>query len=106
MCENETAPQGFISLMDYFKTKFKLAILKAYPDLPDAPVVITVSTQSKFNDYQCNSAMAVSKLLKEKNINVNPRAVGVKIAEQITPCTVISKVDVAGAGFINIFLNR
>lgn len=106
MCGNEKTPQGFVSLMDYFKEKFKLAILRAYPELPDAPVVITVSTQSKFNDYQCNSAMPVSKLLKERNINANPRAVGEKIAAQITPCTVISKVDVAGAGFINIFLNR
>lgn len=92
--------------MDYLRTKFKRAIIKAFPGLPDAPVVITVSTQSKFNDYQCNSAMPVSKLLKENGINSNPRAVGVKIAEQINPCIVISKVDVAGAGFINIFLNR
>lgn len=92
--------------MDYLKSKFKNAILRAYPNLPDAPVVITVSTQSKFNDYQCNSAMPVSKLLQDHGTKTNPRSVGVKIAEQITPCTVISKVDVAGAGFINIFLNR
>lgn len=106
LCNAEIDPTGLVSLMDYLKSKFRNAILKAYPNLSEAPVVITVSTNSKFNDYQCNSAMPVSKMLKENGVNKNPRAVGIEIAEHITPCTVIDKVDVAGAGFINIFLNR
>lgn len=106
MCGDTETPEGLISVMDYLKEKFKKAILKAYPNLPDVPVVITVSNNSKFNDYQCNSAMPVSKTLKETGVDTNPRAVGMKIAAEIAPCSVISKVDVAGAGFINIFLNR
>lgn len=41
-------------------------ITKAYPDVVDPPVIITLSNNSKFGDYQCNSAMPLSKLLASK----------------------------------------
>ena len=45
---------------------FEVAIKNAFPDLPDAPVVVTVSSNPKFGDYQCNSAMPIAQLLKAK----------------------------------------
>lgn len=46
---------------------FDDAIRKAFPDLVDPPVVIALSGNNpKFGDYQCNSAMPISNVLKEK----------------------------------------
>lgn len=42
---------------------FLEAIKKSYPDIPDPPVVISASGNPKFGDYQCNSAMSLSKQL-------------------------------------------
>lgn len=47
---------------------FEVAVQQAYPDLPDAPIVVTVSGNSKFGDYQCNSAMPIAQLLKAKGL--------------------------------------
>lgn len=41
---------------------FTMAIATAYPALEGAPTVITPSTQEKFGDYQCNSAMTISSV--------------------------------------------
>lgn len=43
-----------------------MAISKAFPDLPEAPVVIALSGNNpKFGDYQCNSAMQISNAYKQ-----------------------------------------
>ena len=38
---------------------FTFAIAAAYPALEGATTVVTPSTQAKFGDYQCNSAMTL-----------------------------------------------
>lgn len=43
---------------------FTKAVHKAYPDIPDPPVPLTLSTQEMFGDYQCNAAMPLVGLLK------------------------------------------
>lgn len=45
---------------------FSHAINAAFPDLPDAPVVIALAGNNpKFGDYQCNSAMPIANLYKQ-----------------------------------------
>ena len=39
---------------------FEYAIKTAFPDIPDPPINVTVSTKIEFGDYQCNSAMAIA----------------------------------------------
>lgn len=47
-------------ILDQLEAVFRKAISSAYPDMENPPVMITPSTQEKFGDYQCNSAMALS----------------------------------------------
>ncbi|KAK9875778.1 hypothetical protein WA026_009570 [Henosepilachna vigintioctopunctata] len=86
---------------------FGTAVKSAFPNLPDAPVVITLSGNNvKFGDYQCNSAMPISNMLKQSGTKVAPRDVANEILKHLPSHQLIEKLDVAGPGFINIFLNR
>lgn len=93
-----------ISILSYLNDVFTQAISDAYPNLMNAPTVITESKKSSFGDYQCNSAMAICQLLKAQNIKASPRDVATKIMEHAAVSPIISKMDIAGAGFVNIFL--
>lgn len=66
----------------------------------DVSPEITPSTQPQFGHYQCNNALKLAKELKK-----NPREVAQKIIDAWKPDpTMISKMEIAGPGFINIFL--
>jgi arginyl-tRNA synthetase len=66
----------------------------------DAAPEITPSTQPQFGHYQCNNALKLAKELKK-----NPREVAQKIIDAWKPdSSMISKMEIAGPGFINIFL--
>ena len=61
---------------------------------------ITPSTQPQFGHYQCNNALKLAKELKK-----NPREVAQQIINAWNPDpAMISKMEIAGPGFINIFL--
>lgn len=65
---------------------------------------ITESTQPQFGHYQCNSALKIAKILKS-----NPRQIAKQIVDVVdlydqAGHRMIEKIEVAGAGFINIFL--
>ncbi|PFX13275.1 Arginine--tRNA ligase, cytoplasmic [Stylophora pistillata] len=85
---------------------FKKAIAQTFPDLPDAPVMVQASQGEKFGDYQCNSAMAINQILKSKGINSNPRQIAAAILANVPQNDLMQKVEVAGAGFINISLSH
>ncbi|HIC77729.1 MAG TPA: arginine--tRNA ligase, partial [Sulfurovum sp.] len=54
-----------------------------------------------FGDYQYNGVMKLAKILKK-----NPREIATTVAQHINTTGMISKVEVAGPGFINIWLNN
>ncbi|CAI9725457.1 arginine--tRNA ligase, cytoplasmic [Octopus vulgaris] len=86
---------------------FALAIQDAYPDLgSEAPVMLTPTNKPNFGDYQCNSAMSICQLLKSKGVKVNPREVAQNILNHLQKTEYIEKTDIAGPGFINIFLAK
>ena len=64
------------------------------------PVEITVTTNENFGDYQCNFAMINSKIIGD-----NPRKIAEKIKNNFSYGDVVEKLEVAGPGFINIFLS-
>ncbi|KAG6451380.1 hypothetical protein O3G_MSEX007104 [Manduca sexta] len=102
-----TSVEGNICVVNELKNIFEHSITSAYPDLVDPPVVITLSGNNpKFGDYQCNSAMAISQLLKAKNIKSSPREVANNILNKTAPSPIIERIEVAGAGFLNIFLSK
>lgn len=41
---------------------FEVAITTAFPGVSNPPVVLAPAQNPKFGDYQCNSAMALSKV--------------------------------------------
>ena len=66
------------------------------------PIEVTRSTQEHFGHYQFNSALKLAKLLQQ-----NPRQIAEKIIETARSFNdpLIQQLQVAGAGFINIWLN-
>lgn len=90
------------SLISTLYQEFLNATQKAFPELTTSEIEsltnITPSTQEKFGHYQCNSAMKLTKLAKQP-----PR----KIAEALIACLdfpkgMVSHLEIAGPGFINI----
>ncbi|CAK1587144.1 unnamed protein product [Parnassius mnemosyne] len=99
--------EGTVCILDELKNVFEIAITSAYPDLDDPPLVITLSGNNpKFGDYQCNSAMPISQLLKAKNVKTNPREVANNILNKMPLSPLIERIEVAGAGFLNIYLHK
>ncbi|XP_014371227.2 arginine--tRNA ligase, cytoplasmic [Papilio machaon] len=99
--------EGNICLLDELKNIFEIAITSAYPNLVDPPIVLTLSGNNpKFGDYQCNSAMPISHLLKSMNVSTNPREVANNILNKTPTSPLIERIEVAGAGFLNIYLNK
>jgi len=92
------------SIVDLLTDLFSDAVSQAYPDLPDAPCPVTAS--AKQGDYQFNGAMPIAGLLKAQGVKVPPREVAQKIVAQVEASEVVEKLEVAGPGFVNIFLKK
>jgi len=67
-------------------------------DQPQAHVIH--ATRPEFGDYQANGVMAVAK--REKT---NPRELATRVVASLDPGDIIARAEVAGPGFINLFLN-
>ena len=63
-------------------------------------IVISDATKPEFGDYQYNGVMKLAKQLKK-----NPREIAMNVMEHIDATGMVAKVEVAGPGFINIWLN-
>ncbi|XP_032995734.1 arginine--tRNA ligase, cytoplasmic [Lacerta agilis] len=99
--------KGMININSCLQDIFGVAIKAAYPDLENPPLLVTPSQQSKFGDYQCNSAMSITQiLLKTKEQKVSPRDIADKIARNIPDNECIAKIEIAGPGFINVHLKK
>lgn len=94
------------SIVGILKQLFTEAVHKAYPDLLDIPITITETSIAKFGDYQFNSSMVISQKLGQRGIKTPPRDVAKVILDNIPPCEKIEKVEVAGPGYVNVFLNK
>ena len=75
------------------------ALLDANIEAKD--IVISDATKPEFGDYQFNGIMRLSKILKK-----NPREIASTVIEHIDTTKMIAKVEVAGPGFINIWLDN
>lgn len=103
-----------ISITDHLVSVFTAAISLAFPSIPNLPTaIIAPSSNPKFGDYQCNSAMALVKIFrdseefkKSSEKPPSPLQVANKVLESLPKSPLIAKCEPAGAGFINIFLER
>ena len=79
--------------------KFRSAFAKL--EIPEtSPVVLKESGKPKFGDYQVNGVMGIAKKLKRDAQDLAAQVIALIDKENI-----ISKLEVAGPGFINIFLS-
>uniref|UniRef100_A0A914Y0B4 Probable arginine--tRNA ligase, cytoplasmic n=1 Tax=Panagrolaimus superbus TaxID=310955 RepID=A0A914Y0B4_9BILA len=92
------------SLMNRLKEIFTEAQKTAYPQVTNFPPIMTEATNPKFGDYQCNSALGLSKKLKEFGVNDSPPQVAKNIANAVQKGEYIKDVEIAGPGFINVHL--
>ncbi|XP_058788641.1 probable arginine--tRNA ligase, cytoplasmic isoform X2 [Phymastichus coffea] len=101
---------NLISIYDSLTSLFEKAINSAYPNLVDAPVILSSSNKINFGDYQCNSALPLCKLLSAQSDNkkqkLSPQDIAKKILANIESSPLVDKLEVAGAGFINIYISR
>jgi arginyl-tRNA synthetase len=90
------------TLLHLFQIKVTNAIQKAFADQLSSEqscADIAVCMQEEFGHYQCNSALGLSKLLKQ-----NPRIIAQKIIDNLEE-NFCSKIEIAGPGFINFTLD-
>ncbi|XP_044517637.1 arginine--tRNA ligase, cytoplasmic [Gracilinanus agilis] len=105
--ERNRPTKSMININSRLQELFACAIKGAYPDLESPPLIVTPSQQPKFGDYQCNSAMGISKmLLKSQEQKVNPREIAENITRHLPDNEYIEKVEIAGPGFINVHLRK
>lgn len=64
-----------------------------------ATIVLERPKQAQHGDYACNLAMQLAKPLKR-----NPREIAQALMAALPASEVVEKVEIAGAGFINVFL--
>uniref|UniRef100_A0A8C0H3K9 Arginine--tRNA ligase, cytoplasmic n=1 Tax=Chelonoidis abingdonii TaxID=106734 RepID=A0A8C0H3K9_CHEAB len=105
--ERNKSVKSMININSRIQEIFRDAIKAAYPDLENPPLAVTPSQQPKFGDYQCNSAMSITKMLpKTSEQKVSPREIAENISRYIPENEYIEKVEIAGPGFINVHLRK
>ena len=81
---------------------FKEAIKSIRPDFDDwSRLVLQPATDEKFGDYQTNFAMTASKIFRQA-----PKMIAEALIAAIPENDLTEKIEVAGPGFINIFLKK
>jgi arginyl-tRNA synthetase len=78
---------------------FRAALAKVAPEAADAEVLIERPRDPAHGDFACNVALQLAKRLKQ-----NPRQLAEQLAAAIPADPQVAKLEVAGAGFINIRL--
>jgi arginyl-tRNA synthetase len=66
-----------------------------------SPAAVRQSAKPQFGDYQANGVMGVAKKL-----GINPREFAQKVLDTLDLEGIASKTEIAGPGFINIFLSE
>jgi len=85
------------TLAAWMREAFQRAFPEAGPHL--AAVTVVPATAEQFGDYQCNQAMALAKALRR-----TPREIAAAVAAAAPPHPAVARVEAAGAGFLNIWL--
>jgi arginyl-tRNA synthetase len=70
-------------------------------DIEADDIIISDATKPEFGDYQFNGIMKLAKVLRQ-----NPRQIALNVVGHIDTTTMIDRVEVAGPGFINIWLKN
>ncbi|HEY0665438.1 MAG TPA: arginine--tRNA ligase [Gallionella sp.] len=78
---------------------FAEALREVAPDAAQTEILIERPKQAAHGDYACNLAMQLAKPLRKP-----PRAIAQSLIAALPESGVIEKLEIAGAGFINVFI--
>lgn len=84
---------------NHFAELLQLAASKVAAPDSTARIELTRTKQANHGDYSCNLAMQLAKPLHK-----NPREIAAILIEALPDSPYLEKVEIAGAGFINLFL--
>ena len=87
-----------MNIQNLLSDKIKHAMIAAGAP-PECDALIKQSAKAQFGDYQANGIMAVAK-----KMGINPRQLAEKVVVQLAIEDIADKIEIAGPGFINIFL--
>ena len=87
-----------MNIQNLLSDKIKHAMIAAGAP-PECDALIKQSAKAQFGDYQANGIMAVAK-----KMGINPRQLAEKVVAQLAIKDIADKIEIAGPGFINIFL--
>lgn len=88
-----------MNIQSILSDKIKQAMVIAGAD-QSCDALVRQSGKPQFGDYQANGIMAVAKKL-----GLNPREFAQKVLDNLQLSDIAEKLEIAGPGFINIFLN-
>ncbi len=77
----------------------KDAVRSVVPDCADTTVVVERPKQATHGDYASNVALALAKRAQR-----NPRELAQALVAALPPSQLIARAEIAGAGFINLFV--
>ncbi len=70
-------------------------------------IVVETPPKTEFGDFAFPAAFELAKLIKQATgEKQNPRAIAESLRSCLEPVEIVSKVDVAGAGYLNVFVDR
>ncbi|OAT38919.1 arginine--tRNA ligase [Proteus myxofaciens] len=88
-----------MNIQAFLSEKISVAMCAAGAPADSEPLV-RQSAKVQFGDYQANGVMGAAK-----KMGIPPRQLAEKILEQLDITDIAEKVEIAGPGFINIFLS-
>ena len=88
-----------LNFKSHLSDLFAQALREVAPDQSGATVLIERPKQVSHGDYACNLAMQLAKPLRK-----SPRDIANALIAALPKSDVIDKVEIAGAGFINVFI--
>lgn len=97
------------SLINLIKTKCELAVAAVYPELAKQIIEVTATAEARsnnFGDYQCNSAMKFSKILKKSPLEIANNLVTYLNQINNDQLIIFAEIKVAGPGFINFTISN
>ncbi len=68
-------------------------------NFPDTNIQVEYTKDKKYGDFSCNLPMILSKSLKK-----NPKEIAEELLIKIQDNSIFKKIEIAGAGFINFYL--
>ena len=90
-----------LDLRAHLSALFETAIREVAPAAAAPPIVLERPRQAAHGDYACSVALQLAKAEKRA-----PREIAARLAAALPASPYVEKAEVAGAGFINLFLKR